>query len=261
MVMPIWIIATAAAGLPGLVVRRGRMLYLSALRGAQVIVSPPPSASPFRPRLIAALLASLLGTLAAPAAPLAAAERDPAALLDRLDSAWKLRDEAAWLGAWRMNNDEQRVEERDYVRRALGRARSRGWRSSGRRRSSAARSRSRPRSSRSRSRADASSRRSSRSSRGPDGWAVTGRNVVSQIDGLVHLTLGSPGLSGRRAQPAPARFRDPLSPRNAVPASSHAGTDRSRLHRRRHGALHARAARRRRSSCGSSPAARSSSRP
>ena len=169
------------------------MVYLSALRGAQVIVSPPSSASPFRPRLIAALLASLLVTLAAPAAPLAAAERDPAALLDRLDSAWKLRDEAAWLGAWRMNNDEQRMEERDYVReRWLGEeSRLEIERPSEVLRSpfkipttviSIAEPRGRV------------EQAIFTIERGPDGWAVTGRNVVSQIDGLVHLTLGPQGF-------------------------------------------------------------------
>src|SRR4030095_13699715 len=86
MVMPHWIIGSPSGVAPPRITRR-RMFYLSALRGFQVIVSPPPSASPFRPRLVAALLARLLVTLAAPAAPLAAAERDPAALLDRLDSA------------------------------------------------------------------------------------------------------------------------------------------------------------------------------
>ena len=92
------------------------MVYLSALRGVQVIVSPLPSASPFRPRLPAALLAILLVALAWPAAPLSAAERDPAALLDRLETAWKARDEAGWLGAWRPRNPEQSTDERDYVR-------------------------------------------------------------------------------------------------------------------------------------------------
>jgi hypothetical protein len=154
-----------------------------------VIVSPPPSASPFRTRLLAALLASVLVTLAGPAAPLAAAERDPAALLDRLDSAWKLRDEAAWLGAWRMRDDEQRTEERDYVReRWLGEeSRLEIERPSEVLRSpfkvpatvmSVAEPRGRV------------EQAIFTIERGPEGWAVTGRSVVSQIDGLVHLSLG-----------------------------------------------------------------------
>jgi peptidase M1-like protein len=165
------------------------MVYLRALRGVQVIVSPAPSASPFRPRLPAALVASLLTVLAWPSSPLAAAEPDPIALLERLDSAWKARDEAAWLGAWRLHSEEERTEERDYVRERWAGEESRLEieRPSEVLRSpfkvpatvvSIAEPRGRV------------EQAVFTLERGADGWAVTARKVVSQIDGLVHLSLG-----------------------------------------------------------------------
>src|SRR6185436_16158321 len=111
MVMPTWIIAsgggTAGWRPPGrrLGVRRAGMVYLTALRGVQVTVSPLPPASPFPPRLFAALMASLVAVLLGLAGPLHAAERDPIALIDRLETAWKSRDEAGWMGAWRTRNE------------------------------------------------------------------------------------------------------------------------------------------------------------
>src|SRR6266545_7351881 len=82
MVMPTWIIARGGRT-AGLVSCRPYGL-LEGPSGIQVIVSPP-SASPSRYRLPAVLLASLLATTAGAVPPLAAAEPDPAALLDRLD--------------------------------------------------------------------------------------------------------------------------------------------------------------------------------
>ncbi len=49
------------------------------------------------------------------AAPLAAAERDPSALLDRLEAAWKAHDVEAYLGLWRQPGAERREEERSYA--------------------------------------------------------------------------------------------------------------------------------------------------
>jgi hypothetical protein len=134
-------------------------------------------------------LASLLFLLAWPAPPAGAAERDPAALFDRLDAAWKARDEAAWLGAWRPHNDVQRVDERDYVReRWLGEE----SRLEIERPAEILRtpfkvpatviSVTEPR--------GRVEQAIFTIERGPDGWAVTDRQVVSHIDGLVHLTLG-----------------------------------------------------------------------
>ena len=164
------------------------MVYLRALRGIQVIVSPP-SASPSRYRLPAVLLASLLVTTAGAVPPLAAAEPDPAPLLDRLEAAWKSRDEAAWLRAWRAKNDEERAEERDYVRERWAGEESR---------LEIERPVETPRPP-FKVPATVISIVEPRGrveqvvltlDRGPDGWAVTGRQTVSQIDGLVHLTLG-----------------------------------------------------------------------
>src|SRR5258706_6459209 len=66
------------------------------------------------------MVGSCLVRAAGTSPPLAAAEPDPAALLDRLEAAWKSHDEAAWLGAWRAKNEEERAEERDYVRERWG---------------------------------------------------------------------------------------------------------------------------------------------
>ncbi|PYQ46285.1 MAG: hypothetical protein DMF77_01320 [Acidobacteria bacterium] len=164
------------------------MVYLRALRGTQVIVSPP-SASPSRYRLPAMLLAGLLVATAGAVPPLAAAEPDPAALLDRLDAAWKSHDEAAWLGAWRASNEEQRAEERDYVRERWAGEESR---------LEIERPLETPRPP-FKVPATVISIAEPRGrveqvvftlDRGPDGWAVIGRQTVSQIDGLVHLALG-----------------------------------------------------------------------
>src|SRR5216683_61147 len=102
MVMPTWIIA-----------RGERTAGLVSCRPYGLLEGP--SGYP-GDRLPSVLLASLLATTAGAVPPLAAAEPDPAALLDRLDAAWKSHDEAAWLGAWRTKNEEERAEERDYVR-------------------------------------------------------------------------------------------------------------------------------------------------
>jgi hypothetical protein len=165
------------------------MVYLSALRGVQVIVSPLPSASPLPPRLSAVLRASLLAALAWPAAPLHAAERDPVALIDRLETAWKNRDEAAWMGAWHTRSEDHRIDERDYVRERWAGEESR---LEFERPSEVLRSPFKVP-------ATAISITEPRGrveqavftlERGADGWTVTDRQVVSQIDGLVHLSLG-----------------------------------------------------------------------
>src|SRR6266536_900603 len=97
------------------------MFYWSALRGAQVIAAAPPSASPrvrsirlygARPALVRIVMA--LVAAAASVLPVAAAERDPAALLDRLETAWSARDVQAYLALWRASA-EQRAAEREYA--------------------------------------------------------------------------------------------------------------------------------------------------
>ena len=165
------------------------MVYLSALRGVLVIVSRLPSASPLRLRLPVALVASLLVAIFGPALPAAAAERDPLALIDRLEGAWKAHDEAAWLDAWRTRNDEHRTDERDYVRERWAGEESRVEfeRPSEVRRSpfkvpATAISITEPR--------GRVEQAVFTFERGADGWVVTDRQIVSQIDGLVHLSLG-----------------------------------------------------------------------
>jgi hypothetical protein len=195
MVMPTWIIASGdgMAGFGAIAlrvgVRRDGMVYLTALRGVLVIVSPLASASSLRLRLPGALVASLLVALFALALPAGAAEHDPLALIDRLEASWKARDEAAWLGAWRTRNDEHRTDERDYVRERWAGEESRVEfeRPSEVRRSpfkvpATAISITEPR--------GRVEQAVFTFERGADGWVVTDRQIVSQIDGLVHLSLG-----------------------------------------------------------------------
>ena len=216
MVMPTWIIASGD-GVAGFGCDRppawcpaGRYGLLELPFGvSQVIVSPLPSASPFRPRLRAALLASLLAALAWPAAPLAAAERDPAALIDRLETAWKARDEAGWMGAWRPRSDEQRTDERDYVRERWAGEESRleFERPSEILRSpfkvpATAISITEPR-----GRVEQADLHPRARTGGLGGHGPAGRLA----DRRARAPLAGPGLSRRRPRPPPPRFRHPLS--------------------------------------------------
>jgi hypothetical protein len=160
------------------------------IRATQVTVSAPPAAL-FPPRsrsrraaLLGSLLCAILG-----ASPASGAEANPALLLDRLESAWKARDVDAYLGAWRLASDEKRAYEREYATSSWSGEESRleiqrpfelprvGFKVVG-------------------------TIVSITEPRGrveqviftvqfeADGWAVTDRQTVSQIDGLVHLSLG-----------------------------------------------------------------------
>ena len=126
--------------------------------------------------------------LAAPGV-LCAAESDPAALLDRLEAAWKSRDTEAYLGLWSGAAPGQRDDERDYISRqwsgeesTLGIERPLELPSKPFKVAATIISISEPR---------------ARVEQvvftiqpGGEGWAVTDRETVSQIDGLVHLSLG-----------------------------------------------------------------------
>jgi hypothetical protein len=163
------------------------MLYLSALRGAQVTVSLRPLLPPLLSRFPAALLAALAALAAA--TPAAAGEPTPTALLDRLQASWMARDVDAYLGAWRAPAKERLDEERDYVHVHWAGEESR---------LEIERFNDPPRA-RFKSAATIVSITEPRGrveqvlftiEPGADGWAVTERTTVSEVDGLVHLSLG-----------------------------------------------------------------------
>src|SRR5712691_4731253 len=212
-----WIIAIAGrapALWPG-----GRMVYLNALRGAQVIAPAPPAASPSLPaartardRFACAVsralsLRALAGVLAAALlapAPLRAADADPYLLLDHMEAAWKARDPDRYLALWRFAEPARRQEERDYVaarwsgddsqlqlERPMEIVRSEV------KASAAVVSIAEPRA---RVEQVVFTLRSH-----PDGWVVVDRVNVAQIEGLVHLALAPQGY---RADGAVLRLPD-----------------------------------------------------
>jgi hypothetical protein len=165
------------------------VFYLIALPGAQVTVSAPPASRPLPRVRSAAPVAMLIWAALAAASPVRGAERTPVAVLERLEAAWKARDVEAYLGLWRWRDDGQAAHERDYatsswygdesrldIERPLELPRG-GFRVPG-----TIVSITEPR---------------ARVEQvvftvefGSDGWVVTDRQTVSQIEGLVHLSLG-----------------------------------------------------------------------
>jgi hypothetical protein len=131
--------------------------------------------------------------MVASAAPAAvAAEATPTAVLDRLQTTWAARDSAAYLALWRAP-EAALAEERDYVRDRWAGEESR---LEIERPSEPPRARFKT----------AATFVSIAEPRGrveqviftiepaDGGWVVSGRQTVSQIDGLVHLTLGAQGF-------------------------------------------------------------------
>jgi peptidase M1-like protein len=167
------------------------MLYLSAPRGAQVTVSRPPSLSPLLSRLPAVLLG--VAALAAAGGSATAAEPSPGAVLDGLQASWTARDPAAYLALWRAPSEQRLASERDYVLERWNGEESR---------LEIERPTEPPRA-RFKIAATFISIAEPRGrveqviftiEPGADGWAVTDRQTVSQIDGLVHLSLGPQGF-------------------------------------------------------------------
>jgi hypothetical protein len=137
--------------------------------------------------LPAVLLASV--TLAAVAGPVIAAEPSPLAVLDRLEASWTARDPTAYLALWRAPSEERLKAERDYVAERWAGEESH---LDIERPTELPRGRFKT----------AATFVSIAEPRGrveqviftiepaEDGWVVTERLTVSQIDGLVHLSLG-----------------------------------------------------------------------
>jgi hypothetical protein len=155
-----------------------------------VTVSSPSFLSHSRSRWHA-VLAVVGAFVASGAAPVTAAESSPAAVLDRLQATWAAHDTAAYLALWRAP-EAALAEERDYVSERWAGEESR---------LEIERPAEPPRG---RFKA-AATFVSIAEPRGrveqviftiepaEGGWVVTARQTVSQIDGLVHLTLGPQG--------------------------------------------------------------------
>ena len=180
------------------------MVYLKAPRGAPVIASAPPSASPSPPVVRLGVLAGLLAAALLPPAPLRAAERDPYALLDRMEAAWKARDAEGYLALWRYAEDDRRRQELEYVtsrwaseESQLEIERPMEFARSEVKVSAAIVSITEPRA---RVEQVVFTLRSHQ-----DGWVVVDRVNVAQIDGLVHLSLAAQGF---RADGAVLRLPD-----------------------------------------------------
>jgi hypothetical protein len=137
--------------------------------------------------LPAVLLASA-ATLAG-AGGATAAEPSPLAVLDRLQATWAARDETAYLALWRAPSEERLKAERDYVAERWSGEESR---------LEIERPTEAPRGAfKTAATFVAISEPRGRVEQvvftiepGADGWAVRERQTVSQIDGLVHLSLG-----------------------------------------------------------------------
>jgi hypothetical protein len=142
----------------------------------------------------AALLATWLGLLGGPSLDGQTAALGAAGLLDRLDAAWKARDVEAYLALWHFASSEARDEERLYVRSH--------WDSQEaqldiRRVPTPASPASRPSFTGSvfvitEPRGRVEQVRYHLTAR-PEGWRIVERNVIGQIDGLLHLSLSPDG--------------------------------------------------------------------
>jgi len=147
---------------------------------------------PFNLRV--SLTSLVVALLAMPAAPAAAAPTS-AAVVQALRAAWTARDEAAYLAAWRFDDEAERSREREFLA-----ARWRGEeaileaqnphpdpRRAGRATVYAqVFSVSEPRA--------RVAELVYRLESGPDGWAVVEREQVGEIEGLVHLSLSADGF-------------------------------------------------------------------
>jgi peptidase M1-like protein len=137
--------------------------------------------------VLAAVAAALLAAGSAPRA--AAAEADPTALLDRLEATWKAHDLPGYLGLLHLPDDERRAAEREYVVEQWAGQESRLEIERPAQVPSAAFktpgtivSITEPH--------GRVEQAVFTIAPGPEGWWVTDRQTVSQLEGLVHLSLG-----------------------------------------------------------------------
>ena len=151
---------------------------------------PVPASSFPTPAFLAAVAAAIL-TLCPPASA-AAAEPDPAMLLDRLEATWKAHDLAGYLGLLHLADDEQRAAEREFV---VGE-----WAGQESRLELERPAQAPPATFKTSGTIVSITEPHGRVEQdvftiaaGPEGWSVTDRQAVSQIEGLVHLSLG-PGF-------------------------------------------------------------------